>query len=178
MWCGVWREGREGKGKGRERRGEERESISIHLSLSISSPSTPLRGRPPVGPPWDTTPSQHTPLHTLPSQHRPKNGGSPPPPHQGKGRKKRGKRALYNRIIPNFSLWGRTPRPPPSTGTRKRKDKKDEGARYVDGPDKIDRSRRDEFSGGVRFLVARLPAEIERPKVSNFGWGVASLGVG
>lgn len=113
--CGVW-ERRRGRGR---REGEKRKgSLSLY-----SNPSTPLRGLHPAG-----IHSPNTLLHTITQplsiEPRPKNGGSPPPPHQGKGRKKRRKRALSTHTILNFSLWGRTPRPPLLTGTRKKKTRK------------------------------------------------------
>ena len=115
--CVVWERRREGEGEERrKKRGNE--SISLYYS-----PSTPLRGLHPAG-----IHSPNTLLHTITQplsiEPRPKNGGSPPPPHQGKGRKKRRKRALTIHTILNFSLWGRTPRPPLLTGTRKKKTRK------------------------------------------------------
>ena len=117
----MWERRREGEKererKKRERKGKER--ISLSLFQSISSPA----GLIPHG-----THSPNTLLHTITQplsiEPRPKNGGSPPPPHQGKGRKKRRKRALTIHTILNFSLWGRTPRPPLLTGTRKKKTRK------------------------------------------------------
>lgn len=110
----------ERRGERREEKEEEKEIYFLSI-LILQTPSAPLRGLHPAG----IHPAGiHSPHHTLPSQHRPKNGGSPPPPHQGKGRKKRGKTTLYYLINLHFSLWGRTPRPPHSTGTRKKKTRK------------------------------------------------------
>lgn len=116
--------GREGERRGKERRGGRREGMNLSLSIPLYySPSTPLRGLHPAG-----IHSPNTLLHTITQplsiEPRPKNGGSPPPPHQGKGRKKRRKRALSTHTILYFSLWGRTPRPPLLTGTRKKKTRK------------------------------------------------------
>lgn len=115
--------GREGERRGKERRKKRgNESISLYYS-----PSTPLRGLHPAGliPHGTLQPlSKHTTTQPLSIEPRPKNGGSPPPPHQGKGRKKRRKRALSTHTILYFSLWGRTPRPPLLTGTRKKKTRK------------------------------------------------------
>lgn len=114
----MWKRRRE-EGKGEERRKKRgNESISLYYS-----PSTPLRGLHPAGIHSPTTLQTHyhsTPIHRTQTQ----NGGSPPPPHQGKGRKKRRKRALSTHTILYFSLWGRTPRPPLLTGTRKKKTRK------------------------------------------------------
>ena len=122
MWCVGEKERRRGKER-RKKRGNESISLYSSLLLPINSPA----GLTPCG---DTL-SKHSPntlLHTITQplsiEPRPKNGGSPPPPHQGKGRKKRRKRALTIHTILNFSLWGRTPRPPLLTGTRKKKTRK------------------------------------------------------
>lgn len=125
--CGVvcGREERERRGEERRkkrRKKRKRSTSSLFLyskPLQLPCGAYTLRGY-----------TLHTlPLHTLPNQHRPKNGGSPPPPHQGKGRKKRGKRALFKLINLNFSLWGRTPRPPSLYWDAQEKDKKSGGAR-------------------------------------------------
>ena len=128
-WCVVWCVGEKERRRGKERRkkrrrGKERRKKRGNESISLYySPSTPLRGLHPAG-----IHSPNTLLHTITQplsiEPRPKNGGSPPPPHQGKGRKKRRKRALTIHTILNFSLWGRTPRPPLLTGTRKKKTRK------------------------------------------------------
>ena len=115
MWCvGEKERRREGEEEEKERKGKD-------LSLSIPIHKLPCG----ADPSWD---SPNTLLHTITQplsiEPRPKNGGSPPPPHQGKGRKKRRKRALTIHTILNFSLWGRTPRPPLLTGTRKKKTRK------------------------------------------------------
>ena len=118
MWC-VGEKERRREGEGEEEEREKRKGKDLSLFQSISSPA----GLIPHG-----THSPNTLLHTITQplsiEPRPKNGGSPPPPHQGKGRKKRRKRGLYIHIILNFSLWGRTPRPPLLTGTRKKKTRK------------------------------------------------------
>ena len=123
-WRVVWCVGeRRGERRGGERRGEKRRKKRKRSTSSLFLYSKPLQL--PCGAYTLRGYTLHTlPLHTLPNQHRPKNGGSPPPPHQGKGRKKRGKRGLFKLINLNFSLWGRTPRPPHSTGTRKKKTRK------------------------------------------------------
>ena len=77
-----------------------------------------------------------------------------------------------------FFSGGEPPDPPSLNWDMQEKDKKSGGARYVDEPDKIDRSQRDEFNRTVRFTLARLPTEIERVKVCNFRWGVEGVGVG
>lgn len=124
MWC-VGEKERRREGEGEEEEREKRKGKDLSLFQSISSPA----GLIPHG--TLQTLSKHSPntlLHTttqpLSIEPRPKNGGSPPPPHQGKGRKKRRKRALSTHTILYFSLWGRTPRPPLLTGTRKKKTRK------------------------------------------------------
>ena len=121
--CGVWERRREGEKererKKRERKGKER------ISLSIPIHKLPCGADPSWDSPNTLQPlSKHTTTQPLSIEPRPKNGGSPPPPHQGKGRKKRRKRALSTHTILYFSLWGRTPRPPLLTGTRKKKTRK------------------------------------------------------
>ena len=105
-------------------------------------------------------------------------GDPHPPPHQGKGRKKGGEKRTLEAYKPQFFSLGENPQTPPLYWDAQEKDKKSGGARYVDGPDKIDRSHRDEFNSTVRFNVARLPAEIEGVKVGKFRWGVEGVGVG
>lgn len=111
----------EEKERGGERRGGRREGMNLSLSTTphqLPCGAYTLRG-------YTLQPlSKHTTTQPLSIEPRPKNGGSPPPPHQGKGRKKRRKRALTIHTILNFSLWGRTPRPPLLTGTRKKKTRK------------------------------------------------------
>ena len=118
-WCVVWCVGE--RERGGERRGGRREGMN--LSLSTTPHQLPCGAYTLWG--YTLQPlSKHTITQPLSIEPRPKNGGSPPPPHQGKGRKKRRKRALTIHIILNFSLWGRTPRPPLLTGTRKKKTRK------------------------------------------------------
>lgn len=116
-WCVEEKERRRGK----ERRGGRREGMNLSLSTTphqLPCGAYTLRG-------YTLQPlSKHTTTQPLSIEPRPKNGGSPPPPHQGKGRKKRRKRALSTHTILYFSLWGRTPRPPLLTGTRKKKTRK------------------------------------------------------
>ena len=111
----MWKRRRE-EGKGEERRKKRgNESTTPH---QLPCGAYTLRG-------YTLQPlSKHTTTQPLSIEPRPKNGGSPPPPHQGKGRKKRRKRALSTHTILYFSLWGRTPRPPLLTGTRKKKTRK------------------------------------------------------
>ena len=128
--CGRERE------RGGEGRREEEERKGKDFSLFYSSnPLKPLRSIPrrsPAGPPAGSPPitshTHHSP--TYPSYTDPKVGDPHPPPHPGKGRKKGGKRGLWKLTNLNFSLWGRTPRPPHSTGTRKKKTRK-AGARVM-----------------------------------------------
>ena len=116
MWCVGEKERRRGRGR-REREKERKGSLSIPIHKLPCGAYT-LRG-------YTLQPlSKHTTTQPLSIEPRPKNGGSPPPPHQGKGRKKRRKRALSTHTILYFSLWGRTPRPPLLTGTRKKKTRK------------------------------------------------------
>ena len=117
MWC-VGEKERRREGEGEEEEREKRKGKDLSLFQSISSPA----GLIPHG--TLQTLSKHTITQPLSIEPRPKNGGSPPPPHQGKGRKKRRKRALSTHTILYFSLWGRTPRPPLLTGTRKKKTRK------------------------------------------------------
>ena len=117
--------GREGEKERRRRRGRREREKERKGSLSIPIHKLPCG----ADPSWDSpntlqTLSKHTITQPLSIEPRPKNGGSPPPPHQGKGRKKRRKRALSTHTILYFSLWGRTPRPPLLTGTRKKKTRK------------------------------------------------------
>lgn len=125
-WCVVWCVGekerrREGEGEGEER--EKRKGKDLSLSIPIHQ--LPCGADPSWDSPNTLQPlSKHTTTQPLSIEPRPKNGGSPPPPHQGKGRKKRRKRALSTHTILYFSLWGRTPRPPLLTGTRKKKTRK------------------------------------------------------
>lgn len=125
-WCVVWCVGekerrREGEGEGEER--EKRKGKDLSLSIPIHQ--LPCGADPSWDSPNTLQPlSKHTTTQPLSIEPRPKNGGSPPPPHQGKGRKKRRKRALSTHTILDFSLWGRTPRPPLLTGTRKKKTRK------------------------------------------------------
>lgn len=115
--------GREGERRGKERRGGRREGMNLSLSIPIHK--LPCGADPSWDSPNTLQPlSKHTTTQPLSIEPRPKNGGSPPPPHQGKGRKKRRKRALSTHTILYFSLWGRTPRPPLLTGTRKKKTRK------------------------------------------------------
>ena len=121
-------------GRERERGGEEgREEVdySLFLLKLLETPwSIPMGS--PAGPPTGASPElshiHHSP--TYPSYTDPKVGDPHPPPHRGKGRKKGGKRGLWKLTNLNFSLWGRTPRPPHSTGTRKKKTRK-AGARVM-----------------------------------------------
>ena len=120
MVCG--REGeKERERKKREKKGKERKG-SLSLFQSISSPA----GLIPHGTlqPFSKHSPNTLPLNPHPWNPDPKMGDPQPPPHQGKGRKKRGKRTLSTHTILNFSLWGRTPRPPLLTGTRKKKTRK------------------------------------------------------
>lgn len=120
--CGVWERRREGEGEEEER---EKRKGKERISLSIPIHKLPCGADPSWDSPTILQPlSKHTTTQPLSIEPRPKNGGSPPPPHQGKGRKKRRKRALSTHTILYFSLWGRTPRPPLLTGTRKKKTRK------------------------------------------------------
>ena len=159
--CGRERE------RGGEGRREEEERKGKDFSLFYSSnPLKPLRSIPrrsPAGPPARSPPitshTHHSP--TYPSNPDPKVGDPHPPPHPGKGRKKGGKKRTFEAYKPQIFSLGENPQTPPLYWDAQEKDKKSGGARYVDGPDKIDRSHRDEFNRTVRFNVARLPAEIE-----------------
>ena len=152
-------------GRERERGGEEgREEVdySLFLLKLLETPwSIPMGS--PAGPPTGASPElshiHHSP--TYPSNPDPKVGDPHPPPHQGKGRKKGGEKRTLEAYKPQFFSLGENPQTPPLYWDAQEKDKKSGGARYVDGPDKIDRSHRDEFNRTVRFNVARLPAEIE-----------------
>lgn len=171
-------------GRGEERGGEEgRERKGKDCSLFYSSnPLKPCRiscGNPcrdnPLRDPW-RRPLSHT--HHLPIQPRPKSGGSPPSSPSGEREEKGGEKRTFIPYKPQFFSLGENPQTPPLYWDAQEKDKKSGGARYVDGPDKIDRSHRDEFNSTVRFTVARLPAEIEGVKVGKFRWGVEGVGVG
>ena len=136
VWCVVVcrRERRRERERGGERRGRRREEGDFSLYSNTPNPAglTPCRDDTLPGLPSRTLqPLSHTlPLHTPSTEPRPKSGGSPPSSPPGKGRKKGGKRGLWKPTILNFSLWGRTPRPPHSTGTRKKKTRK-AGARVM-----------------------------------------------
>lgn len=124
--CSVWERRREGEGEERRKkrgRREREKRKGKDLSLSITPHQLPCGAYTLRGYTLQSL-SKHTITQPLSIEPRPKNGGSPPPPHQGKGRKKRRKRGLSIHIILNFSLWGRTPRPPLLTGTRKKKTRK------------------------------------------------------
>lgn len=137
LWYGVWwcvgerEEEGEGEGRGGERRGGRREEGDFSLYFNTPNPLKPLPGFPAGTPSETLQPLSNTlPLHTPSTEPRPKSGGSPPSSPPGKGRKKGGKRGLWKLTNLNFSLWGRTPRPPHSTGTRKKKTRK-AGARVM-----------------------------------------------
>ena len=135
LWYGVWWCVGEGGGRGRrEGRGEEeeeRKEISLSIPNSLKPRRTSLPGLP-AGLPL--APSNHSLTHSTPypihGTQAQKWGIPTLLPTGGKGGKKGGKRALYKHTILNFSLWGRTPRPPHSTGTRKKKTRK-AGARVM-----------------------------------------------
>ena len=180
MCGGVWeREGEGRRGEERGRREKRKGFLSILLFQSLET-SAEHPQEIPCGTPCQI-PSYHfphTPLSHLPIQPRPKSGGSPPSSPSGEREEKGGEKRTLEAYKPQFFSLGENPQTPPLYWDAQEKDKKSGGARYVDGPDKIDRSHRDEFNRTVRFNVARLPAEIEGVKVGKFRWGVEGVGVG
>ena len=172
--CERERRGGEGKGEEEERKGKDFSLFPLKPLRSIPAGLTPC-GTPCRDPPI-TLP--HTPLYHLPILHRPKSGGSPPSSPPGEREEKGGEKRTLEAYKPQFFSLGENPQTPPLYWDAQEKDKKSGGARYVDGPDKIDRSHRDEFNSTVGFNVARLPAEIEGVKVGKFRWGVEGVGVG
>lgn len=111
--------GREGERRGKERRKKRgNESISLYYS-----PSTPLRGLHPAGIHSPTTLQTHyhsTPIHRTQTQKWGIPTSSPP----GEREEKEEEKGTFYTYYPLFSLWGRTPRPPLLTGTRKKKTRK------------------------------------------------------
>ena len=147
--------GREGERRGKERRGGRREGMNLSLSTTphqLPCGAYTLRG-------YTLQPlSKHTTTQPLSIEPRPKNGGSPPPPHQGKGRTATAQSALSTHTIlyfffffsssppgeravkeeekgtfytyyPLFFSLGENPQTPPSNWDAQEKDKKSEGAR-------------------------------------------------
>ena len=115
----MWKRRRE-EGKGEERRKKRgNESISLYYS-----PSTPLRGLHPAGIHSPTTLQTHyhsTPIHRTQTQKWGIPTSSPP----GEREEKEEEKGTFYTYYPLFfSLWGRTPRPPLLTGTRKKKTRK------------------------------------------------------